>query len=44
MLRDEMVTIEDGQHPLIYKRWLFLADKLEREPDLLSIPLQNIAR
>lgn len=44
MLTDEMVTIEDGQHPLIYKRWLFLADKLEREPELLSIPLQNIAR
>lgn len=32
------------QHPLIYQRWLFLADKLESKPDLLEIPLQNISR
>jgi hypothetical protein len=29
-------------HPLVFKRWLFLADKLERQPDLLAIPLKNI--
>jgi hypothetical protein len=35
---------ENGQNPLILKRWLFLADKLERDPSLLSIPLKNIER
>ncbi len=32
------------QHPMIYQRWLYLADKLEGNPDLLEIPLQNISR
>ena len=30
--------------PLIYQKWLFLADKLERQPDLLIIALENIER
>lgn len=33
-----------GQNPLIYKRWLFLADKIENDVSLLSIPLENIER
>ena len=33
-----------SRHPLIAQRWLFLADKLERKPELLSIPLENIER
>jgi len=38
-------TIRDsGQNPLIFQRWLFLADKIERAPELLSIPLKNIQR
>ena len=38
-------TIRDsGQNPLIFERWLFLADKIERAPELLSIPLKNIQR
>jgi len=32
------------QQPLIAKRWLFLAAKLEQDPSLLAIPLKNIAR
>lgn len=28
--------------PLIFKKWLFLADKLEVDPELLRIPLENI--
>ena len=28
--------------PLIHQKWLFLADKLERQPDLLGIALENI--
>ncbi len=35
---------KEDQHPLIYQRWLFLADKLESDPDLLDIPIQNICR
>lgn len=31
-------------NPLIHERWLFTADKVERQPDLLEIPLRNIAR
>ena len=34
----------DWQHPNEFKRWLFMADKLEREPALLEIPLGNIER
>ena len=41
---DETFIQESGQNPLILKRWQFLADKLEREPALLSIALENIAR
>lgn len=38
-------TIRDsGQNPLIFQRWLFLADKIEQAPELLSIPLKNIQR
>lgn len=32
------------QNPLVYERWLFLADKLERHPDLLGVPLSNIEK
>ena len=35
---------EIGQDPLIHQRWLFLADKIEVNPDLLSIATQNISR
>ncbi len=44
MAVDEIFIQESGQNPLILKRWLFLAGKLESEPDLLSIPLENIER
>jgi hypothetical protein len=32
------------QHPLIFQRWIFLAEKLEQSPELLSIPLCNIQK
>ena len=32
------------QNPKIHERWLYVADKIEREPELLSIPMKNIAR
>ena len=32
------------QHPLVLERWHFLAMKLEKSPELLAIPLENIAR
>lgn len=31
-------------NPRIHQRWLFTADKLERHPELLDIPLRNIDR
>ncbi len=31
-------------NPLIHERWLFTAAKIERQPELLEIPLANIAR
>ncbi|WP_367874056.1 hypothetical protein [Luteolibacter sp. Populi] len=31
-------------NPLIHQKWLFTADKIERQPELLEIPLKNIAR
>lgn len=31
-------------NPLIHERWLFMAGKIERQPELLEIPLKNIAR
>jgi hypothetical protein len=31
-------------NPVIYQMWCFLADKIEREPSLLSIPLENMER
>ena len=31
-------------NPLIYQKWLFVADKIEREQELLEIPLRNIQR
>ena len=31
-------------NPVIYQQWLFTADKIERDPSLLEIPLANIAR
>jgi hypothetical protein len=40
----EQTLLEHDQHPLIFQRWLFLADKLERSPELLAIPLKNIHR
>jgi hypothetical protein len=36
---DEAVT-----QPLIHQRWLFLAGKLEKRPELLGIPVSNICR
>lgn len=33
-----------GLQPLVRRKWLFLADKLELQPDLLHIALENIAR
>ena len=33
-----------GVQPLVRRRWLFLADKLEHQPDLLAVALENIAR
>lgn len=42
-LSEEMME-DMGQHPLIFQRWLFLADKLEIKPELLAIPLNNIQR
>ena len=35
---------EIHRNPVIRKRWLFTADKIERDPSLLSIPLANIER
>ncbi len=29
---------------MIDKRWLFLSEKLERQPELLDIPLKNIQK
>lgn len=40
----EDLNFDDGQHPLIYQRWLFLASKLEGDVGFLEIPLRNIAR
>ena len=31
-------------NPNIHKEWLFTPDKIERQPELLEIPLKNIAR
>lgn len=31
-------------NPAIHDRWLFTADKIQRQPELLEIPLKNIAR
>jgi len=31
-------------NPLIHERWLYTAGKIQRDPGLLEIPLQNIAR
>lgn len=31
-------------NPLIHESWLYTADKIERQPELLDIPLQNIER
>jgi hypothetical protein len=31
-------------NPLIFQRYLFMADKIERHPELLEIPLANIER
>ncbi|MBT8044472.1 MAG: hypothetical protein KJO79_05925 [Verrucomicrobiae bacterium] len=31
------------QQPLVAARWLFLADKIEKDAGLLEIPLQNIS-
>lgn len=33
-----------NQHPRVRQRWLFLAAKIEQAPELLAIPLENIAR
>lgn len=35
---------EIGQNPLIYQRWLFLADKIQANPGLLLVVVENIAR
>ena len=40
MLPEDYVFI----NPLIYQRYLFMADKIERQPELLAIPLANIER
>lgn len=34
----------DWQNPKIFEKWLYTADKIEREPALLSICIENIAR
>jgi hypothetical protein len=31
-------------NPLIHESWLYTADKIERQPELLEIPLRNIER
>ena len=31
-------------NPLVFERWKFTADKIERQPELLEIPLENIER
>ncbi len=31
-------------NPRIHESWLFTADKIERQPELLKIPLKNIER
>jgi hypothetical protein len=31
-------------NPLIFQKWLFTADKIERQPELLEISLRNIER
>jgi hypothetical protein len=41
---DMEVGDEAATQPLIHQRWLFLADKLEKCPDLLDIPVSNIRR
>ena len=33
-----------GQNPLVFQRWMFLAEKIEGDPQLLAIPLRNIER
>lgn len=40
MLPEDYVFI----NPLIYQRYLFMADKIERQQELLAIPLANIGR
>ena len=40
----ELSEANANVQPLIHQRWLFLADKLERQPDLLGIALENIER
>jgi len=35
---------EIDENPLIHRRWLYLADKIEADPELLSIALANISR
>jgi hypothetical protein len=35
---------EVHRNPVIQQRWLYTADKIERQPGLLSIPLANIER
>ncbi len=41
---DPFPDVQSVAQPLVFKRWLFLADKLERQPELLTIPLENIRR
>jgi hypothetical protein len=31
-------------NPIIYQMWCYLADKIENDPSLLSIPLENMDR
>lgn len=35
---------EVHRNPVIQQRWLYTADKIERQPSLLAIPLANIER
>lgn len=39
-----MATDTSYQNPLVHQGWLFTADKIERQPELLAVPLANIER
>jgi hypothetical protein len=41
-MEESLPQAQLNTQPLVFKRWLFLADKLEEQPELLVTPLKNI--